>query len=274
MQAAPLDVPALLARQQAVQAAAWERFQQRYPRKIAAIRRRIEQAGAAFRDREAARSEVIRCFWVLRAFVQRAGVLSEQGDDLFFLTIDEIMAVLGGDQTPLAHVAVRRATYRRYAALPTYPTLIRGRFDPVAWAADPQRRGDLFDARGIGPVSSTTITGFPGADGIIEGRARVLATAEQGDQLLAGEILVTTITNIGWTPLFPRAAAVVTDVGAPLSHAAIVARELGIPAVVGCGNATMRLRTGDLVRVNGGQGTVELLQTADSVSTGAVAVAG
>jgi pyruvate,water dikinase len=90
---------------------------------------------------------------------------------------------------------------------------------------------------------------------------------------LAGEILVTIITNVGWTPLFPRAAAVVTDVGAPLSHAAIVARELGIPAVVGCGNATMRLHTGDLVRVNGGQGTVEVLRAADSVSTGAVAIA-
>ena len=62
------------------------------------------------------------------------------------------------------------------------------------------------------------------------------------------------------------AAAIVTDVGAPLSHAAIVARELGIPAVVGCGNATMRLHTGDLIRVNGGQGTVEVLQTASVVS--------
>ncbi len=70
---------------------------------------------------------------------------------------------------------------------------------------------------------------------------------------------MTATTNIGWTPIFPRAAAIVTDVGAPLSHAAIVARELGIPAVVGCGSATMRLCTGDRVRVDGGRGTVELL---------------
>jgi len=66
-------------------------------------------------------------------------------------------------------------------------------------------------------------------------------------------------TNVGWTPLFPRAAAVITDVGAPLSHAAIVARELGIPAVVGCIDATMRLRTGDRVLVDGGRGVVEIL---------------
>ena len=74
------------------------------------------------------------------------------------------------------------------------------------------------------------------------------------------------MTNVGWTPLFPRAGAVVTDVGAPLSHAAIVARELGIPAVVGCGDATMRLRTGDRVRVDGEQGTVEVLEPADAVT--------
>ena len=67
------------------------------------------------------------------------------------------------------------------------------------------------------------------------------------------------LTDIAWTMLFPRAAAIVTDVGAPLSHAAIVARELGIPAVVGCGDATMRLKTGDRVRVDGGQGRVEIL---------------
>lgn len=73
---------------------------------------------------------------------------------------------------------------------------------------------------------------------------------------------MTTVTNIGWTPLFSRAAAVVTDIGAPLSHTAIVARELGIPAVVGWGNATMRLHTGDCIRVDGERGTVEVLEPA------------
>ena len=97
---------------------------------------------------------------------------------------------------------------------------------------------------------------------MVEGTARVLCTPEDAVQLRDGEILVTTVTNIGWTPIFPRAVAVVTDVGAPLSHAAIVARELGIPAVVGCGNATMRLRTGDQLRVDGSHGTVEVLHQA------------
>ena len=92
-----------------------------------------------------------------------------------------------------------------------------------------------------------------------EGIVRRIDRVEDGNQLQQGEVLVTTITNVGWTPIFPRLTAIVTDVGAPLSHAAIVARELGIPAVVGCGNATMLLKTGDCVRVDGGRGIVELI---------------
>jgi pyruvate,water dikinase len=103
------------------------------------------------------------------------------------------------------------------------------------------------------------ILGSPGAAGHVEGLVRRLDRAVDGDQLQEGEVLVTTQTDIAWTLLFPRAAAIVTDVGAPLSHAAIVARELGIPAVVGCGDATMRLKTGDRVRVDGGRGVVVVL---------------
>lgn len=97
--------------------------------------------------------------------------------------------------------------------------------------------------------------GYPVPDGFV-----ILPMAFEGDQLQPGEILVAVTTNVGWTTLFPRAAAIVTDVGAPLSHAAIVARELGIPAVVGCGNATMRLKSGDRVRVDGGRGIIEILE--------------
>ena len=264
LRTSPVDVDTLLARQKAAQTAAWKCLEQRYPRKVAGIRRRVDRAATAFRAREATRSEVIRMFWALRTFVLRAGELSGQGDDLFFLSIDEILALLGGNKTALAYIPTRRVTYERYAALPAYPTLIRGRFDPFTWAADPQRRSDLFEADGNSVPASTTITGFGGAAGVVEGQVRVLATSDEGDQLQVGEILVTTVTNVGWTPLFPRAAAVVTDVGAPLSHAAIVARELGIPAVVGCGNATMRLHTGDWVRVDGGRGTVEVLRETGS----------
>ena len=250
---------ALLARQEQAREQAWARFAARYPGKTARMRERVRRWGAVVRDRETARSENIRAFWVLRAFVVRAGELTGVGDDVFFLHRDELLDLLRGDKAALDEVPVRRATYEQYAALPPYPALIVGHFDPVRWAADPGRRSDLYDARGGTVPASDTVAGFPGAPGVVEGVARVIPGPEQGDRLQPGDILVTTVTNVGWTPLFPRAAAVVTDLGAPLSHASIVARELGIPAVVGTGNATMRLHDGDRVRVDGERGTVEVL---------------
>jgi pyruvate,water dikinase len=95
------------------------------------------------------------------------------------------------------------------------------------------------------------------------GQVRCLTNPEEGEFFQKGEILVAVQTDISWTLLFPRVAAVITDVGAPLSHAAIVARELGIPAVVGCGNAMQRLKTGDRVRVDGGRGTVTIISKTD-----------
>ncbi|TCP56165.1 pyruvate,water dikinase [Tamaricihabitans halophyticus] len=253
----------LLRRQSVERAQAWQRLRQRHPSKVKGIERTLRRVADNARARERARSEMVRVFWVLRAFVLRAGELTELGDDLFFLPLDEILAVLGGSREPLAAVPAQRAAYARYSALPPYPTAIRGRFDPVAWAADPLRRADFYDAEHqtgtAAPAEDAAINGFAGAAGVVEGVARVVASVTEGEQLQPGEILVTTLTNVGWTPLFPRVAAVVTDVGAPLSHAAIVARELGVPAVVGCGNATTRISTGDQIRVDGGKGTVTIL---------------
>ena len=87
---------------------------------------------------------------------------------------------------------------------------------------------------------------------------RVIPDVSRIDEIEPGEILVTGATNIGWTRVFPKVSAIVTDIGAPLSHAAIVAREFGIPAVVGCGNATTVLKTGDIVEVDGTAGTVTI----------------
>ena len=256
------DADALLATQEAARAAAWERLGRQDRRKAAAARKLVGRWAPVARAREAARSEVARSAWVARTWVLRAGELTGHGDDLFFLELPETVDLLRGEPGPLAKVPARRAAYETYRALPPYPALIRGRFDPIRWAADPDRRSDYYDERAQPARPDDTITGFPGAAGVVEGIARVLRAPEDAAQLRDGEILVTTVTNIGWTPVFPRAAAVVTDVGAPLSHAAIVARELGIPAVVGCGNATMLLHSGDRVRVDGSNGTVEVLHQA------------
>lgn len=250
------DPEGLLTRQARLRAEAWERLVARHPEKAPKIRKQLDRIGAGARTREQARSEMVRAFWVMRAFVLRAGELTSSGDDLFFLPIDDVLRVLGGETVLLDRVHGQRKAYERYRALPPYPSVIRGRFDPESWAASADRRADLYDATTDVPMPSD-VTGFPGSAGVVEGVARVLARVEDGDSLQQGEILVTTVTNIGWTPLFTRAAAVVTDVGAPLSHAAIVARELGIPAVVGCGNATTRIASGDVIRVDGARGTVQ-----------------
>jgi phosphohistidine swiveling domain-containing protein len=256
----PVDVDAMLAQRRAEFEAAWQRLQDRYPRKAEKLRRQIDQIGPAARVREAVRDELTRFLWVEREWALRAGELTGLGDDIFLLALDEVRDLLSGKDAATGHIPTRRETYAHYRALPAYPMIIRGPFDPFRWAADPNRRYDIYDATAAAPIStSSTISGFAGAAGRVEGRVRLLEGPEQGDQLHRGEILVAVTTNVGWTPLFPRAAAVVTDVGAPLSHAAIVARELGIPAVVGCGSATTRLRTGDRVRVDGGQGIVEIL---------------
>ena len=256
------NVYALMARQETARQAAWGRVRQRMPQKEAAIRKQINRWSIKAHERESARSEVIRTFWVLRSFVQRAGELTGQTNNIFFLSIEEILILLRNGRTPFSMVPDRRVAYDRYCALPIYPALIRGHFDPFNWAADPLRRCDVFAEEGETPKpTNTRIVGFPCATGVVEGRVRVMAYVEEGNKLRPGEILVTAVTNVGWTPLFPRAGAIVTDVGAPLSHASIVARELGIPAVMGCINATMCLRTGDQVRVDGEKGIVEILQT-------------
>ena len=258
-QRSPVDADRLLASQREKSLAAWKRLEQASPKKASRLHRQLESIAAAARSREAVRSEYTRLARLTRYFLLRVGEVTQLGDGIFFLSLDEMAAVLGGDRPSVAHISARREIYEKYCALPPYPPVIIGAFDPFAWAADPNRRSDYFDARSTRIDTTNVVKGFAGAAGCIEGTVRRIDRAEDGHQIQAGEILVTITTNVGWTPLFPRLAAIVTDVGAPLSHAAIVARELGIPAVVGCGNATTVLKTGDRVRVDGGKGTVVIM---------------
>ena len=264
---APVGYRQLLAAQQVARNTAWAELEQRHPWHARVLHRQLAHWAEISRDREHARTEVIRYFWVLRVYALKAGELTGLSDDIFFLEAPEIVRALQGETLSPRLIADRRSAYHAYRSLPTYPALIRGPFNPYHWAADPNRRTDRYAPDIRTPPSSSMITGFPGSSGIVEAPVRVLADAADGTTFRSGEALVTTVTNVGWTPLFPRAAAVITDVGAPLSHAAIVARELGIPAVVGCGDATMRLKTGDRVRVDGTAGTVELLSAGPADST-------
>ena len=256
----PVDVDTLLQKQRARYEAALKNLQKVVSQEFDSFLKRIKKAACLTRLREDARAERVRSWWLERVFVLRAGALCGLGEEAIFLEHDEIILLLGGQDEVTSQIPARKIAHQKFTALPEYPTIIVGRFDPFTWAADPNRRTDIFDANNrIRRRLTDQIKGLPGSAGKAEGRVRILNSPEESNQLQPGEILVAVTTNVGWTPIFPRAAAVVTDVGAPLSHAAIVARELGIPAVVSCGNATMLLKTGDRVRVDGGRGTVEIL---------------
>ena len=111
--------------------------------------------------------------------------------------------------------------------------------------------------------SGPVIKGIPVGNGKVTATARVLHGPEDFSTMQAGDILVAGITTPAWTPLFVRAAGIVTDVGGPMSHSSIVAREYGIPAVLGTGVATKRIHSGQLIRVDGDAGTVTLLDEVD-----------
>ncbi|WP_028399608.1 PEP/pyruvate-binding domain-containing protein [Ectobacillus panaciterrae] len=255
-----IDAEVLLNKQHTQYEGAFTRFQERFPNKVKWLKTQLAKASEYAALRETTRSEFVRVYRVARAFILRTGELTGIKDDVFFLYVNEVVKLLSGDDVAVTYIQVRRENYEKYKALPPLPSIINGRFDPFKWAEDPDRRVDYFDTHmPIKASDSETLKGFAGAAGRIEGSVRVLTSPEEGDTLLSGEILVASTTNVGWTPLFPKAAAIITDIGAPLSHAAIVARELGIPAIVGCGNATTRLKTGDRVIVDGGQGVVQIL---------------
>lgn len=263
-----IDVEEILKKQQAQYEAAGMRFKDRFPNKVKWLDNKLAKAAEAAQLREQGRSEFVRVFRLIRTFVLKAGELLGMGEEIFFLYIDEVEDLLSGEASKekqsdaVKYIPARKENFEKYKAMPPFPSIIRGRFNPVEWAKNPTRRLDYYDAS-MPPAElpdSPTLSGCPGAAGRIEGTVRVLTSPEEGGKLEPGEILVAVTTNIGWTPLFPKAAAIITDIGAPLSHAAIVARELGIPAVVGCTNATTRLKTGDKVLVDGGHGKVQILQ--------------
>jgi pyruvate,water dikinase len=257
----PFDLKEITENQRIKFEDAWEHFQKKYPKKSKKIRKQLDRFASLSVEREHIRSEITRSVCVIREMYLRAGELLGLGEDIFFLTYLELEDVFEGKNESLEYVRARRETDRKLRDLPEFPAVISGAFNPFSWSRNLDRRIDVFDSHQVSVRvdDPTVISGNPGSGGVIEGTVRIINSLEEGHLLQNGEILVTSTTNIGWTPLFPRASAVVTDIGMPLAHAAIVAREIGIPAVVGCGNATTRLKTGDRVQVDGDHGVVRLL---------------
>ncbi|WMJ89041.1 PEP/pyruvate-binding domain-containing protein [Anaerocolumna sp. MB42-C2] len=234
-----------------------ELFVQKFPGKQKWLNKKLEQLSKDANTRESLRNEFVKVFRVMRHLLLKIGSVTGIGEDIFMMYCNEVPGFLQGDTNMLDKLSKRRENFEEYQKLPVFPQLIRGRFNTKEWMNSKDKRQDYYDPNAEVIVDNKdSIKGFAGAPGTVEGVVRILYNFEEAKDFKKGEILVTTVTNIGWTPLFPKAAAIITDLGAPLSHAAIVARELGIPAVVGCGIATTELKTGDLVKVNGSTGII------------------
>ena len=135
-----------------------------------------------------------------------------------------------------------------------YPSELGWRHIPRALLSDGSEPEVLYAAAG-GAAESAALSGSPASAGSVTARARVILDPV-GARLEPGEILVAPSTDPGWTPLFLTAGGLVMEMGGPNSHGAVVAREYGIPAVVGVPEATVRIATGQRITVDGGSGTI------------------
>jgi len=117
---------------------------------------------------------------------------------------------------------------------------------------------DNWLSAGSGP-DTNEVRGFAASSGVVEGIARIVKSVDEISKLQSGDILVCQVTNPTWAPIFQKIRGAVSDIGGSMSHAAIVAREYGLPAVVGTGNATLKIKDGQRIRVDGGRGIVTLL---------------
>ncbi|MFK7991476.1 MAG: PEP/pyruvate-binding domain-containing protein [Sandaracinaceae bacterium] len=245
----PVDVER---RQRSIREAAWQELADKLPGPAkVAVRHLLSLVQRFMRIRERLRSHVVSVLGMVRSVALDASrrlVVVEPSagvDAAFFLGVDELHAFLRGDVKALAPIIRRRRLQlERDRALPDPPDSFMGlppEPEPVAHGAD-------------------LLTGLAACAGVARGRARVLHDPSEAKALRAGEILVAPYADVGWSPLFLVAAAVVTDLGGPLSHASVVAREYGVPSVVNAKNASKIVCTGDLVEVDGAAGTLRILE--------------
>lgn len=212
-------------------------------------------AARAMPLRGIAKAAFLQAIDVARASARRAGEhlvdhgVLRQTDDVFYLTVDE----LTGHLTPEIQELVERRQARRAAYLQLdVPPYWKGMPEPIRMTARTRTvdAGDVLDGIGVSP-------------GVVDGIARVVLDPDFMD-VEPGEILVAPITDPSWSSIMFISKALVVDLGGALSHAAVVARELGLPCVVSTRDGTRVIRTGDHIRVDGVRGTVQILARAGS----------
>lgn len=193
---------------------------------------------------------ISRYYIYKQALLREAGLLVDAGiiehpEDIYYLAFEELREGVCTRRLDYGIIEKRRKDYRLYEKL-TPPRVI---------TSDGERiNGDY----GRDDLPADSLVGLPVSSGVIEGRARVIFNMEQAD-LEEGDILVTLFTDPSWTPLFVSIKGLVTEVGGLMTHGAVIAREYGLPAVVGVDQATKRIKDGQRIRVHGSEGYIELL---------------
>ncbi|MFC5269287.1 phosphoenolpyruvate synthase [Adhaeribacter terreus] len=194
--------------------------------------------------------------WVSHYFVYKQALLQEaeklvqanvfqEKEDCFYLTFEEFQEVVKSKNLDYELIRQRKETHNHYEKL-TLPRVITSEGEIIAGT---YKREDL-------PASA--LAGLAVSAGVIEGRARVILNMAEAD-LEEGDILVTTFTDPSWTPLFVSIKGLVTEVGGLMTHGAVIAREYGLPAVVGVENATSLIKDGQRIRINGTDGFIEIM---------------
>lgn len=174
----------------------------------------------------------------------QSGVIREV-DDIYYLTFEELHEVVRTNKLDYELIQKQKNDYKLYEKL-TPPRVMTS--DGEIITGKYKRENLPADA----------IVGLPVSSGVVEGRARVILNMEEAN-LEEGDILVTAFTDPGWTPLFVSIKGLVTEVGGLMTHGAVIAREYGLPAVVGVENATKRIKDGQRIRVHGTEGYIEML---------------
>jgi phosphoenolpyruvate synthase/pyruvate phosphate dikinase len=174
----------------------------------------------------------------------RANVIHEK-EDIYYLTFEELREVVSTRKIDYRIINRRRDEYKGYEKLTP----------PRVMTSDGETLSGTYNRENL---PAHAIAGLPVSSGVIEGRARVILKMEDAD-IEDGDILVTTFTDPSWTPLFVSIKGLVTEVGGLMTHGAVIAREYGLPAVVGVDNATRLIKNGQRIRVHGTDGYIEIL---------------
>ncbi len=227
----------------------------------------LHLARKAIRNRENTRFARTRVYGVARSMFQAMGSdLAVRGilaapRDIFYLTIEEIYGMHQGtlmDDDLKGLVALRKTAYERFDAdEPKKRFLTRG---PVYWDNDYLH---CETPPAVPADADYDLRGMPCCPGVVEGIVKVVHSSRDNLEL-NGEILVTPRTDPGWVPLYPSVSGLLVERGSLLSHSAIVAREMGLPAIVSIAGLVATLKTGQRIRMNGGEGTIKILENVPS----------